>query len=81
MRNFQAENITSGKSEYVMDAQGFANAPIENITIKNSTFDNVAKGIMAANLKGEKLENVRVNGKLIKNIADVAAQIVPTKKS
>lgn len=81
MRNFVAENIKSGKSDYVMDAQGFENAPIENITIKNSTFENVAKGIMAANLKGAEIENVRVNGKLIKDISDVAVQVVPTKKS
>ena len=81
MRNFTAENIKSGKSEYVMDAQGFENAPIENITIKNSTFDNVAKGIMAANLKGTEIENVRVNGKLINSINDVAVKVEPTKKS
>ncbi len=81
MRNFVAENIKSGKSEYVMDAQGFANAPIENIEIKNSTFDNVAKGIIASNLKGTEIKNVRVNGKIINSINDVSADIVPTKKS
>lgn len=81
MRNFTADNIKSGKSEYVLDAQGFENAPIENITIKNSTFENVGKGIMAANLKGTEIENVRVNGKLINDINDVSVKIVPTKKS
>jgi polygalacturonase len=81
MKNFVADNIKSGKSEYVMDAQGFENAPIYGIQIKNSTFENVAKGIMAANLKDTKIENVRVNGKLINNINDVAATVVPTKKS
>ena len=55
MRNFVADNIKSGKSEYVMDAQGFENAPIENIEIKNSVFDNVAKGIIASNLKGTEI--------------------------
>jgi polygalacturonase len=81
MRNFVAENIKSGKSEYVMDAQGLENAPIYGIQIKNSTFENVAKGILAANLKDMKLENVRINGKLIKDISEVAAKVVPTKKS
>ncbi len=81
MRNFTAENIRSGKSEFVLDAQGFENAPIENITIKNSTFENVGKGIMAANLKDTKIENVRVNGKLIKNIEEIAVKVMPTKKS
>jgi hypothetical protein len=36
---------------------------------------------MAANLKDTKLENVRVNGRLIKDISEVAAKVVPTKKS
>jgi polygalacturonase len=81
MRNFVAENIKSGKSRYAMDAQGFANAPIYGIQIKNSTFENVANGIMAANLKDTKLENVRINGKLIKDISEVAAKVMPTKKS
>ncbi len=81
MRNFTAENIKSGKSEFVMDAQGFENAPIENIKIKNSTFENVKNGIIADNLKNAKLENVRINGKLVKDISEVAAKVVPTKKS
>ena len=81
MRNFVADNVKSGKSRYVMDAQGFPNAPIYNIQIKNSTFDNVENGILAANLKDTKLENVRINGKLIKDISEVAAKVVPTKQS
>ncbi|HEY0461225.1 MAG TPA: glycoside hydrolase family 28 protein [Pyrinomonadaceae bacterium] len=81
MKNFVADNIKSGKSDYVMDAQGFENAPIVGIQIKNSTFENVSKGIMAANLKNTNIENVRVNGKLIKNLDDVAVKVVPTKKS
>lgn len=81
MKNFVADRIKSGRSDYVMDAQGFENAPIVGIQIKNSTFENVAKGIMAANLKDTKIENVTVNGKLIKDIDDVAVKVVPTKKS
>jgi polygalacturonase len=81
VRNYVVENLTSGKSKYAMDAQGFENAPIYGIQIKNSTFNNVADGIMAANLKDTKLENVRVNGKLVKDIGEVAAKVVPTKKS
>ncbi|HEX8737094.1 MAG TPA: glycoside hydrolase family 28 protein [Pyrinomonadaceae bacterium] len=81
MRNFVVDNLKSGKSRYAMDAQGFENAPIYGIQIKNSTFENVANGIMAANLKDTKLENVRINGKLIKDISEVAAKVVPTKKS
>jgi polygalacturonase len=81
MRNFVVDNLRSGKSRYAMDAQGFENAPIYGIQIKNSTFENVENGIMAANLKDTKIENVRINGKLIKDISEVAAKVVPTKKS
>lgn len=81
MKNFNAVDIRSMKSEFVIDAQGFENAPIENLTLKNSTFDNVARGIMAANLKDPVFENVKINGKLIRDIKDVSVEIAPTKKS
>ncbi len=71
MRNFYVENVTSRKSKYAMDAQGFANAPIENLSIKNSTFDNVADGAIAENLKEVSLENVKVNGKIINDVGAI----------
>jgi polygalacturonase len=79
MRNFFVENVTSRKSKYAMDAQGFANAPIYNLKIKNCTFDNVADGAIAENLKDVSLENVRVNGKIINDVA--AIRIAPPKKA
>ncbi len=65
MRNFYVENVTSCKSEYLMDTQGFSNAPIVNLQIKNSTFDNVGKGSIVKNVQGIKLENVKINGKAV----------------
>jgi polygalacturonase len=80
MRNFVAENIKSGKSKYMMDAQGFENAPIYGLQIKNSTFDRVANGAVAANLKDTLLENVRINGKIVKDVSEVAVKVEPRKK-
>ena len=65
MRNYQVENVKSGKSEYTVDIQGLDNAPIYNISIKNTTFDNVEKGSIVKNVRDIKLENVKINGKIV----------------
>jgi len=78
MRNFYVENVTSRKSKYAMDAQGFVNAPIYNLKIKNCTFDNVTDGAIAENLKDVSLENVKVNGKIINDVS--AIKVAPPKK-
>lgn len=68
MRNYQVENVKSGKSEYSVDIQGLDNAPIYDISIKNTTFNNVAKGSIVKNVKGVKLDNVKINGKVVENL-------------
>jgi len=78
VRNYVVENLTSGKSEYAMDAQGLANAPIYGLKIKNSRFDNVANGAIAENLKDASLENVKINGKVVSDINTV--KVAPKKK-
>ncbi len=78
VRNYVVENLTSGKSEYAMDAQGLANAPIYGLKIKNSTFNNVEKGAIAENLKNASLENVKINGKVVSDIG--AVKVAPKKK-
>jgi polygalacturonase len=81
MRNFVVENLKSGKSKYAVDVQGFENAPIYGLQIKDSTFDNVASGAVIANLKDTVLENVRINGKVVENLSEVAVKIEPRKNS
>ncbi len=78
VRNYVVENLTSGKSEYAMDAQGLANAPIYGLQIKNSRFDNVKNGAIAENLKDASLENVKINGKTVSDIGSV--KVAPKKK-
>ena len=65
MRNFSVENLTSGKSKYGVDIQGLDNAPVYDVSIRNSTFGSVADGNVVRNLKGLKLDNVRFNGKVV----------------
>ena len=64
MRNISIDNLKSGKSKFGVDIQGFENAPVENLSIRNSTFDNVSDGNIVKNLKGQKLDNFKLNGKL-----------------
>jgi polygalacturonase len=69
MRNYVVENLTSGKSKHGVDIQGLANAPVYDVRIENSTFDNVAEGNVMKNVKGVKLENVRFNGKVVTDLS------------
>ena len=68
MRGFFVDNLKSGKSKFGVDIQGLDAGPVENVSIKNSTFDNVADGNVVKNLKGVKLDNVRFNGKIVSEL-------------
>jgi len=65
MRNFSVDNLKSGKSKLGVDIQGLDNAPVYDVTISNSTFDNVSDGNIMKNLKGMTLKNVKFNGKAV----------------
>ncbi|MEP7074171.1 MAG: glycoside hydrolase family 28 protein [Acidobacteriota bacterium] len=64
MRNFMVDGLKSGKSKFGVDIQGLDNAPVSDVSISNSTFENVSDGNIVKNLKGVKIDNLRVNGKL-----------------
>ena len=68
MRNYVVENLRSGKSEYAVDLQGLDKAPVENVQLRSATFDNVAKGSIVKNVDGIKLNDVRVNGKVVNKL-------------
>jgi Endopolygalacturonase len=65
MRNLVVDNLTSGKSKFGVDIQGLDNAPVNDLNISNSTFENVSNGNIVKNLVGAKLDNVKINGKKI----------------
>src|SRR4028119_1804431 len=74
MRSFQVENLKSGKSQYGVDIQGLEKAPVFDVVIKNSNFDNVTKGNIVANLKGSKLDNVKFNGNTLLELNNTASK-------
>ena len=65
LRNLQVKNLTSGKSQYAMDLQGFENAPITDVHLADCSFENAARESILKNVKNLTFKNVRVNGKLV----------------
>lgn len=68
VRNYVVDNLTSGKSKYGVDIQGLEKAPIYEVKITNSTFANVADGNIVKNVKGVRLDNVKLNGSIISEL-------------
>jgi len=64
VRNINLENVTSRKSKNALFLQGFEDAPIMDVTLKNCTFDNAANPDVISNVKNLVLDNVKINGKL-----------------
>jgi polygalacturonase len=65
VRNLSVQNLRSGKSRLALDVQGFENAPVYDLRLKDCTFDNVERPAIVRNVSGMVLENVRVNGKVV----------------
>lgn len=66
VRNINVENVTSKKSKYVLFLKGYERSPITNVHLKNCTFDNVKSPDITDNVKNLIMENVKINGKLVK---------------
>jgi polygalacturonase len=62
VRNVVIQNVTSGKSKYVLTLRGFKNAPITGVRLVNCTFNNVALPNVIENVHGLQLEGVKRNG-------------------
>ncbi|MBV9927433.1 MAG: glycoside hydrolase family 28 protein [Acidobacteria bacterium] len=65
VRNLSVQNLKSGKSRLALDVQGFENAPIYDLRLKDCTFDNVERPAIVKNVSGLKLENVKINGSVV----------------
>ena len=68
MRNLVVNNLTSGKSKFGVDIQGLDSAPVYDLSISNSVFENVSDGNIVKNLVGARLENVKINGKKVESL-------------
>ncbi len=69
VRNLSVDGLKSGKSPLALDVQGFENAPVYDIRLKDCTFENVERPAIVKNVSGLKLENVKVNGKVVDKLS------------
>jgi len=69
VRNYTVDQVVSNKSRYALDVQGLTSAPIYDLRLKDCKFDNVAEGSIVKNVSGARLENVKVNGKILEQLA------------
>ncbi|HEX7318265.1 MAG TPA: glycoside hydrolase family 28 protein [Pyrinomonadaceae bacterium] len=65
VRNLSINNLKSGKSRHALDVQGFANAPVYDLRLKDCTFENVERPAIVKNVNGLKLDNVKINGSVV----------------
>ncbi|HMS43389.1 MAG TPA: glycosyl hydrolase family 28 protein, partial [Pyrinomonadaceae bacterium] len=65
VRNFVVENMTAQDCNRVVDLQGLDNAPLYDIVLKNCDFGIVTNANIVKNAKNIKLENVKMNGKVV----------------
>ena len=72
VRDYTVDNVRSGKSKYAVDVQGLPSAPIINLRLTNCTFDNVADGSIVKNVKDATVDNVKINGRSVDNIASTS---------
>ncbi len=66
MKNIFVDHITSHKSRYGLYFDGLPDSKIDSVFISNCKFDGVAVGNEVTNTSNLKLDNVYINGKLIK---------------
>jgi polygalacturonase len=74
VRNYVVENLTCGKGNRAVDLQGLDNAPIYDIVMKNCTFEAIEKPSVVKNVRGVKLENVKINGKIVDRLENAASK-------
>lgn len=62
VRDIFVNDVTCGKCESAFSLKGYANAPIRNVRVTDSTFEHAAKGNTLEHVEGFEMKNVRING-------------------
>ncbi len=65
MKGLYIDGLTCGSGNRALDLQGFENAPIYEVVLKNCTFGEMKNSSVIKNVKGLRLDNVRIGGKVI----------------
>jgi polygalacturonase len=68
LKNVVVERLRVRNAVRVLDSQGLPNAPVGDITLKDCEFDGVTHPSVIRHTKEVRLEKVRVNDKLVKEL-------------
>lgn len=69
VRNYVVENLTCKTGNRAVDLQGLDNAPIYDVEMRNCTFGEMKNVSIVKNVKGLRLENVKIGGKPVTKLA------------
>lgn len=65
VRNYVVDNLTCTSGNRAVDLQGLDNAPIYDVTLRNCSFGGMKNPSVIKNVRGMKLDNVKVSGKQV----------------
>lgn len=69
VRNLQVDGLTCRTGNRAVDLQGLDNAPIYDVSLSNCTFGEIKNSSVIKNVKGLKLSNVRIGGKVVESLS------------
>jgi len=69
VRDYTVDRLRSAKSKHALDVQGLPSAPVIDLRLTNCTFDNVSEGNIVKNVKNARLDNVKINGRVVDALA------------
>ncbi len=68
VRNYVVEDLKCTTGNRAVDLQGLDNAPIYDVRLRNCEFGTVKNASVVKNVKGLKLENVKIQGKVVSEL-------------
>jgi len=66
VRNVRISGVTCDRSPDALNMRGYASSPIRDVRVEHCTFSNVAKPNVFEHVEGLVLEDVKINGKLVR---------------
>jgi len=67
VKNIFVSNVTCQRSKHGRFFRGFPSSPITGVTVSNCEFNNAAQGNLFQDVEAVKLDNVKVNGQLVRS--------------
>jgi polygalacturonase len=74
VRDVEMLRVTSRKSPYAVYARAYEKSEISDIRLIDCSFDGVEKGSVVEGVRGVVLRNVRVNGRPVSSLTELAAR-------